>query len=43
LYVRLGFKQTLAGRDYSRPTDPREIKAMKIAGEGTLIRFGGWR
>ncbi len=43
LYVRLGFKQTRAGRDYSRPTDPREIKAMKIAGEGTLIRFGGWR
>ena len=43
LYVRLGFKQTRAGRDYTRPTDPREIKAMKVAGEGTLIRFGGWR
>ncbi len=43
LYVRLGFKQTRAGRDYSRPTDPREIEAMKVAGEGTLIRFGGWR
>lgn len=43
LYVRLGFKQTRAGRDYSRPTDPREIEAMKAAGEGTLIRFGGWR
>jgi ribosomal protein S18 acetylase RimI-like enzyme len=43
LYVRLGFKQTHAGRDYTRPTDPREIKAMKQAGEGTLIRFGGWR
>jgi ribosomal protein S18 acetylase RimI-like enzyme len=43
LYVRLGFKQTRAGRDYRRPTDPREIKAMQQAGEGTLIRFGGWR
>jgi mycothiol synthase len=43
LYVRLGFRQTHAGRDYRRPTDPREIKAMQVAGEGTLIRFGGWR
>jgi ribosomal protein S18 acetylase RimI-like enzyme len=43
LYVRFGFKQTRAGRDYTRPTDPREIKAMQTAGEGTLIRFGGWR
>ena len=43
LYVRLGFRQTRAGRDYTRPTDPREIKAMQTAGEGTLIRFGGWR
>jgi ribosomal-protein-alanine N-acetyltransferase len=43
LYVRLGFKQTRAGRDYTRPTDPRAIKAMQQAGEGTLIRFGGWR
>jgi ribosomal protein S18 acetylase RimI-like enzyme len=43
LYVRLGFKQTRAGRDYTRPTDPREIKAMQTAEEGTLIRFGGWR
>jgi ribosomal protein S18 acetylase RimI-like enzyme len=43
LYVRLGFKQTRAGRDYTRPTDPRAIKAMQTAGEGTLIRFGGWR
>lgn len=43
LYVKLGFKQTRAGRDYRRPTDPRAIKAMQQAGEGTLIRFGGWR
>jgi hypothetical protein len=39
----VGFRQTHAGRDYRRPTDPREIKAMQVAGEGTLIRFGGWR
>jgi [ribosomal protein S18]-alanine N-acetyltransferase len=43
LYVRLGFRQTRAGRDYSRPTDPRAIAEMKRAGEGTFIRFGGWR
>jgi ribosomal-protein-alanine N-acetyltransferase len=43
LYVRLGFRQTIAGRDYRRPTDPRAITEMKRAGEGTFIRFGGWR
>ena len=43
LYVRLGFRQTHAGRDYSRPTDPRVIADMKRAKEGTFIRFGGWR
>jgi ribosomal protein S18 acetylase RimI-like enzyme len=43
LYVRLGFRQTRAGRDYSRPTDPRVIADLKRAGEGTFIRFGGWR
>jgi ribosomal protein S18 acetylase RimI-like enzyme len=43
LYVRLGFRQTRAGRDYSRPTEPRAIAALKRAGEGTFIRFGGWR
>jgi ribosomal protein S18 acetylase RimI-like enzyme len=43
LYVRLGFKQTRAGRDYTRPTDPRAVKAEQQAREGTLIRFGGWR
>lgn len=43
LYVRLGFRQTRAGRDYSRPTDPRAIAEMKRAGETTFIRFGGWR
>ncbi len=43
LYVRLGFRQTAAGRDYRRLTDPRAIAKLKRAGEGTLIRFGGWR
>lgn len=43
LYVSLGFKQTSAGRDYSRPTDPRAIQRIKKTSEGTLIRFGGWR
>jgi ribosomal protein S18 acetylase RimI-like enzyme len=43
LYVRLGFKQTIAGRDYARPTDPRAITRLKKTSEGTLIRFGGWR
>jgi hypothetical protein len=41
--VRLGFKQTTAGRDYTRPTDPRAITRIKKTSEGTLIRFGGWR
>lgn len=43
LYTRLGFRQTAAGRDYSRPTDPKAIAKLKKSGEGTLIRFGGWR
>jgi ribosomal protein S18 acetylase RimI-like enzyme len=43
LYVHLGFRQDRAGRDYARPTDPRRIEQMRAAGEGTLIRFGGWR
>ncbi|MEX0750375.1 MAG: GNAT family N-acetyltransferase, partial [Dehalococcoidia bacterium] len=43
LYVNLGFRQDRAGRDYSRPTDPRRIEQMRVEGEGTLIRFGGWR
>jgi [ribosomal protein S18]-alanine N-acetyltransferase len=43
LYRRLGFRQTTAGRDYSRPTDPRAISRIKRSSEGTLIRFGGWR
>jgi ribosomal-protein-alanine N-acetyltransferase len=43
LYVSLGFRQDRAGRDYSRPTDPKRIEQMRVAGEGTLIRFGGWR
>ena len=43
MYVRLGFRQTHAGRDYSRPTDPRAITRLKKTSAGTLIRFGGWR
>ena len=43
LYVRLGFRQTNAGRDYERPTDPKAIARLKKAGQGTLVRFGGWR
>ena len=41
LYVRLGFRQSSAGRDYARPVSEREIKQQQ--GEGVLIRFGGWR
>jgi len=43
LYVRLGFRQTTAGRDYTRPTDPRAVTRIRKTSEGTLIRFGGWR
>lgn len=43
LYRRLGFRQTTAGRDYSRPVDPRAISRIRKTSEGTLIRFGGWR
>jgi ribosomal protein S18 acetylase RimI-like enzyme len=43
LYVSLGFRQTLAGRDYTRPTSDKAIERMKSEGTGTLIRFGGWR
>ena len=43
LYVRLGFKQSAAGRDYSRPTDARAIERMRKQGDGIVIRFGGWR
>ena len=43
VYRGLGFKHTGSGNDYDRPVDPRVIAAMKKAGEGTLIRFGGWR
>jgi hypothetical protein len=41
--VRLGFKQSAAGRDYTRPTDQRVIEQMQKQGEGIVIRFGGWR
>ena len=43
LYVSLGFRQDRAGRDYSRPTDPNRIQQIRAEGQGTLIRFGGWR
>lgn len=43
VYRALGFKHAGSGNDYERPTDPRVIAALKKAGEGTLIRFGGWR
>jgi ribosomal protein S18 acetylase RimI-like enzyme len=43
LYVRLGFKQSAAGRDYTRPVDPAVIEQMQKSGEGIVIRFGGWR
>jgi ribosomal protein S18 acetylase RimI-like enzyme len=43
LYMGLGFRQTTAGCDYSRPTDPRAITRIKKLREGTLVRFGDWR
>ena len=43
LYVRLGFKQEAAGRDYSRLTDSKAIERMRKQGEGIVIRFGVWR
>ena len=43
LYIRLGFKQTRAGRDYTRPIDAKSIETLKAQKQGTLIRFGGWR
>jgi len=42
-YIRFGFRQTAAGRDYVRPTDAREVERMKSQKRGTLIKFGGWR
>jgi ribosomal protein S18 acetylase RimI-like enzyme len=43
LYQRLGFRQTRAGRDYSRPADTKAIARLKRENQGTLIKFGGWR
>lgn len=43
LYARLGFKQTRAGRDYTRPASGRAIEQIRADKQGTLIRFGGWR
>lgn len=42
-YVRLGFRQTAAGRDYTRPTDPDSIERLKRDKQGIMIKFGGWR
>lgn len=43
LYQRLGFRQTRAGRDYSRLADAKAIARLKRESHGTLIKFGGWR
>ena len=43
LYMKLGFRQSRAGVDYERPTDPRAIRRMQQRSLGTLIKFGGWR
>lgn len=43
LYVRLGFRQSVAGRDYTRLTSQRAIEQRRKQQQGTLIRFGGWR
>lgn len=43
LYMRLGFRQHAAGRDYTRPLDPTEIARLERENRGTLIKFGGWR
>jgi len=43
LYVGLGFRQTRAGRDYARPTDPRALELIKTESRGKFIKFGGWR
>ncbi len=43
LYLKLGFRQSRAGVDYERPTDPRVIRRLQKESLGTLIKFGGWR
>ncbi len=43
LYVKLGFRQRRAGRDYVRPTDPKAVERVRKQSLGTLIKFGGWR
>jgi len=43
LYRSLGFRQTEAGRDYERPTNPKTIQELQKQTQGTLIKFGGWR
>jgi len=43
LYLKLGFRQSAAGRDYERPADPRAVERLAAETRGTLIKFGGWR
>ncbi len=43
LYLKLGFRQTRAGRDYERPADPKAVERLAKRSQGTLIKFGGWR
>ncbi|MBI5288919.1 MAG: GNAT family N-acetyltransferase, partial [Chloroflexi bacterium] len=43
LYNWLGFKHVASGRDYERPADPKVIERLRKEGEGTFIKFGGWR
>ena len=43
LYLKLGFRQTRAGRDYERPADPKAVERLLKRSQGTLIKFGGWR
>ena len=43
LYLKLGFRQTRAGRDYERPADPKAVERLAKQSQGTLIKFGGWR
>jgi len=43
LYTWLGFRHVGSGRDYERPADPKVIERLRKEGEGTFIKFGGWR
>ncbi|MEX2246034.1 MAG: GNAT family N-acetyltransferase [Dehalococcoidia bacterium] len=43
LYLKLGFRQSRAGRDYTRPTSDAQVRRQQERTRGTLIKFGGWR